>query len=335
MERRNPNRSPEAQSTALFGPSDTELTNAKVTNATSSFTTGPGEFESASRPSKTGTARGVLYDLRVLNTPREWVRAWKPALPGIHEVFHARFVEHTYPPHTHDAWTVFIVDQGAIKYDLETRHRGATGARVTILPPHVVHDGQATGDTGYRKRVLYVGTEVLDERLIGRAVDDPDIEDQRVVRGFRALHRALQDPDEVLEAETMFAVLNARLQEHLGERKGEPDDRPDEQVAADFRDLLDQHRFDSMTLAEAGQILRVSPGHLVRCFTRTFGIAPHRYVLARRIDTARRRLLNGEPVAQVATGVGFHDQAHLTRHFRRHVGTTPALYASSDVSRGS
>jgi len=33
--------------------------------------------------------------------------------------------------------------------------------------------------------------------------------------------------------------------------------------------------------------------------------------------------------AQVAAGVGFHDQAHLTRHFRRHVGTTPARYAAA------
>jgi hypothetical protein len=33
-------------------------------------------------------------------------------------------------------------------------------------------------------------------------------------------------------------------------------------------------------------------------------------------------LLEGEPVAQVATNVGLHDRAHLTftRHFKRHVG---------------
>ena len=41
------------------------------------------------------------------------------------------------------------------------------------------------------------------------------------------------------------------------------------------------------------------------------------------------RLLDGEPVAMVASGVGFHDQAHLTRHFKRHVGTTPARYAAT------
>jgi hypothetical protein len=74
-----------------------------------------------------------LYDLGLLATRREWVRAWKPAVPGIHEVFHARFVDHVYPRHTHEAWTVFIVDEGAIRYDLEKRHRGAAGARVTIL----------------------------------------------------------------------------------------------------------------------------------------------------------------------------------------------------------
>jgi AraC-like DNA-binding protein len=271
-----------------------------------------------------------LYDLRVLATTREWVRAWKPAVPGIREVFHARFVDHVYPPHTHDAWTVFIVDEGAIRYDLETRHRGASGARVTILPPHVVHDGRSASVAGFRKRVLYLGTEVLDERMIGPAVDDPDIEDPALVRGLHALHRALGDRDEAFAAETIFAVVSTRLLEHLG-KSDESVERSDDGVASDLRDLIDEHRFDPLTLKEAGRILHVSPAHLVRCFSRSFGIAPHRYQVARRIDAARRRLLDGEPVAQVATSVGFHDQAHLTKHFRRHVGTTPARYAAPKV----
>ena len=91
---------------------------------------------------------------------------------------------------------------------------------------------------------------------------------------------------------------------------------------------------DGITLADAGRILHASPAHLVRCFSGAFGISPHRYLLARRIDAARHRLLRGEPVAEVAAGVGFHDQPHLTRVFRRHVGTTPASYASAIGRRG-
>jgi AraC-like DNA-binding protein len=269
-----------------------------------------------------------LYDLDVLVAPGEWVRAWKPRVPGIHEVFHARFIDHVYPPHTHGTWTVFIVDEGAIRYDLEARHRGADGARVTLLPPHVVHDGRAASGAGFRKRVLYVGTDLLDESLIGRAVDDPAIEDARLVRELDALHRVLGDPNETLAAESALAGVSLRLRGHLGERVT-PVDRPDDEVASELRDLLDEHLVEGMTLADAGRIVHASPSQLVRSFSRAFGIAPHRYLLARRIDAARRRLLEGEPVAQVANGVGFHDQAHLTRHFKRHVGTTPASYAST------
>jgi AraC-like DNA-binding protein len=277
---------------------------------------------------ETASHRAVLYNPCIVAQTPDWVRAWKPAVPGIHEVLHARFVEHAYPPHTHDAWTVFIVDDGAIRYDIERRHRGAAGNRVTILPPHLVHDGRPAHGSGYRKRVIYLSTEVLDERMTGPAVDSPDIEDPSVVQGMHALHRRLADPGETLAAESALAIMTARLLEHLGGRRDDAVERSNEGLASDLRDLLDERRFERITLAEAGRILHASPAHLVRSFSRSFGIAPHRYLLARRVEAARWRLLEGEAVAQVAAAVGFYDQAHLTRHFKRHVGTTPAHYVS-------
>jgi AraC-like DNA-binding protein len=257
---------------------------------------------------------------------RDWVHAWSPQIPGIHEVLHARFVDHAYPAHTHDTWTVFTVDEGSIAYDLERRHRGVVGAKVTLLPPHVVHDGRPAATDGYRKRVLYVGTEVLGEHLIGPAVDRPDVVDPSLVRGLRSLHGALADPDDVFEAESTFSVLAERLAEHLGERTSEAPDRHRDAIAEDLRDLLDVKVLEGITLTEAGHVLGVSPALAVRSFGRRFGIPPHRYLVGRRIDVARGRLLEGHPVARVAADVGFHDQAHFTKHFKRHVGTTPASY---------
>jgi AraC-like DNA-binding protein len=258
----------------------------------------------------------------------EWVRAWKPLVAGIHEVFHARFVDYAYPPHVHDTWTVFIVDDGWIRYDLERRRRGAGGERVTVLPPHVVHDGRAAGGNGFRKRVLYVSTEVLDERLAGRAVDAPDLHEPALRRAVHALHQALREPDDALEAEAWLAVVGDRLRAHLGDRDHPSNlgDHPPTTLAHELRDLLDGRLFERVTLAQAGWALGASSAHLVKCFTRTFGIAPHQYVVARRIDAARKRLLGGEPIARVAAGVGFYDQAHFTRQFKRHVGTPPGRY---------
>ena len=69
--------------------------------------------------------------------------------------------------------------------------------------------------------------------------------------------------------------------------------------------------------------------HLVRSFTRQFGVSPHAYVIGRRIDAARRDLLRGARPADVAAAVGFCDQAHFTRHFKRHTSMTPARFARS------
>jgi hypothetical protein len=51
--RRNPNRNPDAHRTVLFGPGETDPTNANATSATSSLTDGPG-LQQASKPSKPG-----------------------------------------------------------------------------------------------------------------------------------------------------------------------------------------------------------------------------------------------------------------------------------------
>ncbi|WP_241777546.1 helix-turn-helix domain-containing protein, partial [Streptomyces sp. CT34] len=48
----------------------------------------------------------------------------------------------------------------------------------------------------------------------------------------------------------------------------------------------------------------------------------------------RRLLLDGRPPAEVATAVGFHDQSHLTRHFKRHLGITPGRYARRVLAPG-
>jgi AraC-like DNA-binding protein len=72
------------------------------------------------------------------------------------------------------------------------------------------------------------------------------------------------------------------------------------------------------------------PAHLVRAFSGAYGIAPHQYLMSRRVDRARRLLLDGRPPGEVATVTGFYDQSHLTRHFRKLVGVTPGRYTRDE-----
>jgi AraC-like DNA-binding protein len=251
-------------------------------------------------------------------------------VPGVVEVLHARFVEHAYPMHTHDAWTLLIVDSGVIRYDLDRNEHGAHGAAVTLLPPHIPHDGRAATGDGFRKRVIYLQADLLAADAVGAAVDAPGLADQPLRAGIDSLHRVMAVPGEELDAESRLAFVRERLQAHLTPRRRRHLDagpRPaSRRIAEELRMLLDAHVVDGLTLRDASAALGAHPTHLVRSFTSAFGLAPHAYLTGRRIDLARRLLLDGRPAAATATAAGFYDQAHLTRHFRRYLGVSPGRY---------
>lgn len=258
--------------------------------------------------------------------PGERLRAWRPEVAGVREVLHARFTEHAYPMHSHDAWTLLVVDAGAVRYELERSEHGALTSLVTLLPPDVPHDGRSARPGGFRKRVIYLEREVLGEEFIGPAVDRPELVDPVLRRRVHQLLTALALSGEELEAASRLALVGERLRAHL--RRADVPRLPpaDPPLAARLRELLDARVAEGLSLETASTELTASAAHLVRAFSREYGMPPHRYLTARRVDLARRHLLAGRAPAEAAVSAGFYDQSHLDRHFRRVLGVTSARF---------
>lgn len=258
------------------------------------------------------------------------VDAWRPpGIPEISEVFHARIVDYGYPTHSHDTWTVLIVDTGAIAYDLDRRQCGALGQTIAILPPGVTHNGKpARGAKGFAKRVLYLDSSVLPVELVGAAVDRTNIDDPELRRRLSALHDELRVGADPFAASSAVALIAERITQRLTTRS-DPVDDVEPGVAHQLRLMLDEAIGAPVTLDAAATSLGRSKAHIVRSFTAAYGVAPHAYVIGKRVEAARKLLLQGVRPAAVATAVGFYDQSHLTRHFKRHTSVPPATFAAS------
>lgn len=266
---------------------------------------------------------GVLYVSHM--APRSDQRTWKPAVVGVNEVLHASMTTHVYPAHVHGDWALMVIDRGAVSYDLGGRHRIADGTTATLLPPGVAHDGRAApGSGGFTKRVAYLDPTWLAASRAGFVVDQPGRPE--LLRLALAAHDALATAGEELAAEWAILTIGGIV-------AGSHDTARDTGLARSLRDLLEASLAEPLTLAQAGRILGAHPNHLSRAFAAEFGIPPHRYLTSRRVDLARRRLVDGMSIASAAVAAGFHDQAHLTRHFRRVLGQTPGAFARSRVAR--
>lgn len=154
----------------------------------------------------------------------------------------------------------------------------------------------------------------------------PVLDDEQLRCRIDRLHTALAHPGDGFEAESRLAFIRERLHLHLAALQPRTPGREANRIAAQLRELLDARTRAGLSLREAAATLHAHPTHLIRCFKQAYGLPPHAYLTGRRIEHARRLLLDGHRPAEVATAVGMYDQAHLNRHFTRHVGTTPARY---------
>ena len=84
---------------------------------------------------------------------------------------------------------------------------------------------------------------------------------------------------------------------------------------------------NELTLTELASIASLSPYHFARMFKRTMGLAPHRYVLERRLERAKAMLRRTDAtLVDISLSTGFCGQSHFTSTFRRVVGATPTEF---------
>lgn len=82
-----------------------------------------------------------------------------------------------------------------------------------------------------------------------------------------------------------------------------------------------------ITLGQLADIACLSEYHLARMFRISFGMPPHAWIAALRIDRARNLLKSGAlPLQQVADACGYADISHLSHRFRKNVGVSPSQY---------
>jgi AraC family transcriptional regulator len=131
-----------------------------------------------------------------------------------------------------------------------------------------------------------------------------------------------------IEASTVAHRLVAHVVRAYGDRAA-PAGRPpvgvlDRRTVERVTEFVDADLAARITLDRMADVAALSPFHFARAFKQTTGLAPHRFVTARRLEAAKAALLTSNAsVMRVAHQVGFSNVSHFRRVFRREFGVTP------------
>jgi AraC-like DNA-binding protein len=251
-------------------------------------------------------------------------------------LLHANYVRQIFPRHFHDSFVVCVNERGAHA----SWYRGSTviipERVITVVPPGEVHTGHPVAGHPWHYRAMYADVGLM--ATLATDVGLPAgtmpafatlcVSDANLAEAFVRAHQRCESERDPLECESSVAdVLVMLLRRHATGVKRRPElagSGHAVQRAVEFIQDCYAQRLTLNGLAEAAGLSRYA---VLRAFRREIGIPPYSFVTQVRVEQAKRLLREGVAIAAVAQRVGFADQSHLTRKFKRLLGVTPGAYA--------
>jgi len=233
-----------------------------------------------------------------------------------------------YHAHSHDEFSFGVIDSGAAKYqNLNQNNTIGKGDTVLINPGDIHACNPDLVDWSYR--MLFIDThwvgQLQAEMTNCQKYDYLPFShvlntSKRSYQQFAQLFNSLQCEKNPLILETL--VIEYLKNFFLIKKQDKSDPINIRKVKELISDELDINH----TLDDLAQESGLSRFHMIRSFKQVYGLSPHAYQLDERIKKAKSLLKAGHTIIETSQLLGFADQSHLQRNFKKRLAVTPKQY---------
>ena len=247
------------------------------------------------------------------------------------EVLHTIDKQNDFGKHNHSGYTLALVDNGAQRfYRSGAQHFAPTGS-VILINAEQIHDCRKACDGIASYRSLYPTPELYNNIMGSQQSLSPFfkqavINDKTIAQLMHSTFTALEQSDSLLLKQSMLIELFS----HLCQRSGNVSFKSNELSAktriSSATNWLLENLYKDMSVSELAAKANMSSFQFIRQFKQHVGLTPHAFQIQHRLNNAKALIRKGLSITEVATTVGFYDQSHFNRHFKRNMGITPNQY---------
>lgn len=266
---------------------------------------------------------------------KEEIKFWQSGELGHLECLRANYVTHSFARHTHDGFAVGVIERGIEVFNYRGKKHRAGRGQIILINPAEVHDGRGADNDGWAFSIFYVDPKIFQRVATEMTLrekpvplfEEAVVDDEPVARKLLQLHRTLENSTSVLERESAILMTFAELiSRHSQFSHSASEEGHEPKAISRAKTYLEENYMRSVSLSEVAAFAGLSRFHLIRVFKKNTGLSPYAYLEQIRINRAKDFLKAGMPIADTAFEVGFVDQSHLTKTFKRFAGFTPGQY---------
>ena len=267
----------------------------------------------------------------------EPIRVWQSeGFPGI--VFYRGVgVTRRHPRHWHEELHICLYSSGQGYIGNRGNTIAVAGGDLVVTAPGEVHENWLAENASMDFRSAYFDGSVIKQaaeqihETDRSAPEFPNMfpRDPELIRRFICMYRSMELSHSCLRQQELLLNFLHRLMVGSSTTDAPSSRSNGERIAVHrVRSYIEEHFSESIALSGLASIAKLSAFHLHRMFCLETGMPPHAYLTQVRINRAKSLLRRRLPLSEIAAAVGFADQSHFTRHFRKVVGVTPGQYAS-------
>lgn len=254
------------------------------------------------------------------------------------ELLKAKYLQTQFSKHVHEGYCIGVIEEGAQCFYRTDRLHVAPKGEIILVNADEIHTGSSAVETGWGYRAIYPTPEMLadisldffKQKNAAPWFPDAVVNDQGLAAQLCLLFDLLAQKNNTLLKESMYISTLAHLMHRHAKAKYTPLEMSDAQKKVQMiHDLILNCPENDYSLTELAEMAGLSSWHLLRQFKKTFGLPPHAWLIQTRLIKAKKLMKNGESIASTALGLGFSDQSHFNRHFKKAMGLTPAQYISA------
>jgi AraC-like DNA-binding protein len=226
------------------------------------------------------------------------------------EIFEGAISKHRYPWHFHDCYTLILVEKGSINYELQDKSINVIENEVLIIEPFLVHRNSITEPTVYS--AIFAPIEFFRDlghsKIVTGKVSEPDV--------FEAILK-IQGKIEINSDKKEIKALVSRLLELIHQNRTQKDEDSSSSVQTIANIDCD------LTINELAEKAHLSKFHFQRKFKKTNGLTIGQLKQQEKTIKAKSLLEKGKLSTEVAHDLGFFDQSHFIKYFKKMWALTP------------
>ena len=95
---------------------------------------------------------------------------------------------------------------------------------------------------------------------------------------------------------------------------------------------IDESLYSNLTIEDIAKQINLSKAHIIRDFSKNYGISPYNYLINQKIAVAKKMLLlHNMNISEISSQLGFDNPNYFSKLFKKKTGISPLQYRKSKM----